>query len=456
MKRSKSHSMKRFTYLFIILALLAYSCKGPKYYIKEAQKYEREKDYDNAVANYAEAYSIDPNNRDAKKGFKKTGQKLLDELLGDMQSSYDAGQYKDAVDQYKKTEKYYNNVKSRGIELDFPEDAKTLYASAQEQYLKNLYLDAANAISRADYGEAKNKIDELRNNDPGYEGLQALERSLEVDPIYMNGQNAYNKGQKLIAIQYFNKVNKIYPGYRETNTFLSDLEKLPKQYLVLFPIENKSREMGIDRLIYKAIEKKLFDMQSSLLTIGDETMVQNELIKASKNSQPPYDDASIIQVSKTMTASKAVVMSVTDLDEEPLTNTENFQIAYARERVVYWDPYYGQTTNYQWREVKYKEVEEGVKYAIYVKIRIFDPVTGTMVYNDVVTKSVISKVKYARYDGDYNDLYPTMGYVSQNELNKWRTRFTAEKDRKSKTELIDIVVKAANDELAEIIFSKLN
>jgi hypothetical protein len=149
-------------------------------------------------------------------------------------------------------------------------------------------------------------------------------------------------------------------------------------------------------------------------------------------------------------------MSVTDLDEEPLTNTENFQIAYARERVVYWDPYYGQTTNYQWREVKYKEVEEGVKYAIYVKIRIFDPVTGTMVYNDVVTKSVISKVKYARYDGDYNDLYPTMGYVSQNELNKWRTRFTAEKDRKSKTELIDIVVKAANDELAEIIFSKLN
>ena len=72
--------MKRFTYLFIILALLAYSCKGPKYYIKEAQKYEREKDYDNAVANYAEAYSIDPNNRDAKKGFKKTGQKLVDEL----------------------------------------------------------------------------------------------------------------------------------------------------------------------------------------------------------------------------------------------------------------------------------------------------------------------------------------------------------------------------------------
>jgi tetratricopeptide (TPR) repeat protein len=448
--------MKRYTYLLCLFALLTVSCHGPKFFIKEAQKFERVKDYDNAVANYAEAYSMDPSNRDAKKGFKKTGQKLLDELLDEMRSSYDAGQYKDAVAQYKKTDKYYNNVKSRGVELDFPEDARTMYKTALENYLNNLYLDAANAISRGDYSNARINLDELRTNDPGYEGLQALERSLEVDPIYINGQNAYNKGQKLIAIQYFNQVNKIYPGYRETNNFLAELSKLPKQFVSLFPIENKSREMGIDRLIYKGVEKKLFDMQSSLLAVGDETMVQNELIKANKNSQPPYDDNTVIQIAKSMTATKAVLISVTDLSEEPLANSENFQIAYAREKVVYWDPYYGQTTNYQWREVKYKEVEEGVKYAIYIKVRIFDPVSGMMVYNDVVTKSVISKVKYARYDGDYSDLYPTMGYVSQTELNKWRNRFSAEKDRKSKNELIDILVKAANDELSEIIFSKLN
>jgi len=151
-----------------------------------------------------------------------------------------------------------------------------------------------------------------------------------------------------------------------------------------------------------------------------------------------------------------VVITVTDLSEDPIGNSENFQIAYAREKVVYWDPYYGQTTNYQWRETKYKEVEEGVKYAIFIKVKIYDPVTGTIVYNDVVTKSVISKVKYAKYENDYNDLYPTMGYISQTELNKWRARFTAEKDKKSKTELIDILVKAANDEIYDIIFSKLN
>src|SRR5690348_10172807 len=113
--------MKRSFYL-VLIAFLLFSCHGAKYYLKEAQKYEKEKDYDNAVANYAEAYLQDPSNRDAKKGFKKTGQKLLDQLLDQMQEAYDEGRYKDAIDQYIKTDKYYNKVKDRGIDLTFPEE----------------------------------------------------------------------------------------------------------------------------------------------------------------------------------------------------------------------------------------------------------------------------------------------------------------------------------------------
>lgn len=447
--------MKRYIYSLLIFLVL-FSCQGAKYYIKEAQKYEKQKDYDNAVANYAEAYSIEPDNREVKKGFIKTGQKLLDQLIDQMQSSYDAGEYKETVEKYKKTDKYYNNVQDRGIKLDFPDTARAVYKSAVDQYLRNLYLDAANAINSGNYSIAETNIDELKNNDANYEGLQGLDQALVADPIYVNGQNAYKKGQKLIAIQYFTKVNNLYPGYRETNTFLAELNQLPKQTISLFPVENKSREMAMDRLVYKGIEKKLLDMQSSLLSIGDETMVQNELLKANKGAQPPFDDNTVLQISKNMLATKAVLISVTELTEDALENGENFQIAYAREKVTYWDPYYGQTTTYQWRETKYKEVEEGVKYAIYIKIRIFDIETGTVLYNDVVTKSVISKVKYAKYDADYNDLYPAQGYISQTELSKWRARFTAEKDKKSKNDLIDILVKAANDDLVEIIFSKLN
>jgi len=436
--------------------LFLFSCHGVKYYIKEAQKYEKEKDYDNSVANYAEAYQQDPSNKDAKKGFKKTGQKLLDQLLDQMQESFDEGRYKDAVDQYKKTDKYYNNVKSRGIELEFPEEKRTLYQTSLDLYLQRLFQNAMANINSENYSKAGENIDELKQSDPSYPGLSDLEKSLQVDPIYKNALNAYNKGQKLIAVQQFNQVNNIYPNYRETANYLAEMDKLPKQTLAFFPIENKSLEQNLDRMVYKGVEKKLLTMQSALFTVSDETTVQNELLKANKVAPPPYDDNSIIQISKTLLATKAVVITVTDLSEDPIGNSENFQIAYAREKVVYWDPYYGQTTNYQWRETKYKEVEEGVKYAIFIKVKIYDPVTGTIVYNDVVTKSVISKVKYAKYENDYNDLYPTMGYISQTELNKWRARFTAEKDKKSKTELIDILVKAANDEIYDIIFSKLN
>lgn len=447
--------MKKIGYI-LMAALLLVSCHGAKYYVKQGDKYAKQRDYDNAVANYAEAYSIDPNNKDAKKGFKKYGQKLLDEILEEMQTSHQSGSYKDAVQQYKRAEKFYNKVKDRGIDLDFPDDAKTVYQASLEQYLRDVYLDAANAINAGNYPSAKNYIDELRNNDPNYEGLRVLELAYESDPIYMQGVDAYNKNQKLKAIQYFTKVSKMNPGYRQTDTYMAELSKLPKQMVALFPIENKSREQYVDRDVYKAIEKGLMEMQSPLLSIADETMVQNELLKANKFTQPPFDDVTVLQISQSLTATKAVLVTIADVSEEPLANSENFQIAYARERVIFWDPYYGQTTQYRWRETKYKEVEEGVKYAIYIKIKIYDSQTGQLVLNDVVNKSVISKVKYARYDGDYNDLYPTTGYVSQTELNKWRSRFTAEKDRKSKSELLSILVNAATGELNDLVFSKLN
>jgi tetratricopeptide (TPR) repeat protein len=446
---------KRFFYILLLSSIL-FSCHGAKYYLKEAQRYEKEKDYDNAVANYAEAYSIDPSDRDAKKGFKKTGQKLLDQLIDNMQETYNNKNYKDAMDQYQKIDKYYNKVKDRGIDLNFPDSIRNIYSQSKQNYASGLYSDASAAITVGNYSKAKTSLDELRQLDPGYEGLQALEKALVVDPMYMDGLNAYNKGQKLIAIQYFTKVNNQYPGYRETTTYLNELSKLPKQSISFFPIENKSRELGLDRLVYKGVERKLLEMQSALFTVADETMVQNELLKANKNSQPPYDDNTIVQISKTLGVTKAVQITVSDLTEDPLANSESFQMAYVREKVVYWDPYYGQTTNYQWRETKYKEIEEGVKYAIFIKLRIFDPVTGALVYNDIITKSVISKVKYAKYDGDYNDIYPTMGYISQTELNKWRARFTAVSDKKSKEELINILVKSANEDITDVIFSKLN
>jgi hypothetical protein len=67
---------------------------------------------------------------------------------------------------------------------------------------------------------------------------------------------------------------------------------------------------------------------------------------------------------------------------------------------------------------------------------MLDVKTGLTQVSNVIEKSIVSQLKYATYDGPIEDLYPTTGYISQNDLRKWKARFDAAKDRKSDEELI--------------------
>lgn len=447
--------MKKYILLLVITSFIWISCRGPQYYIKEAKKYEKARNWDQATAHYAEAYALAPNNNDAKKGFKKAGQRLLNELVEDMESSLTKGDFKSALEQQKKINRYFSNVKSRGIELKMPSNIDSLMNVTKESFLLQQEDKAFIAINQGLYKVANEALSDIRSNDPFRPSISKIENAIKAEPIYRDGINAFDKNQKFSALQYFKQVETIYPGYRDTKTYMDKLISTTKQKLVLFPIENTSKELNLDALLYKVLDKKFMTLQSELVSYADQLLVQNELLKLKKPTSPPFDDATTINVSTTLMGTKSITLSLIELREEKLDNLEQLVIAYVKEKVIYNDPYYGQMTNYQYRETKYRDVEEGTRYTIYLKMKIIDISNNTILYNDILTKSIVNKLKYARYDGDYNDLTPTTGYISTNDLNIWRKRFAAERDKKSRAELIDLVLNSTADEIYNIVLNKL-
>lgn len=438
--------------LFSLSLFVFVSCNGPKYLVNQGKKYEKERDYENAVIKYAEAYSKDPKNKDAIKGMKKAGGRLLKDKLEGFYDAYNEKNYTGAIIEYKDAEKLITNLERRSVVLTIPDSTRNHYKDAISKHTRTLYLEGAKNIDSGNYEKAREIINEIEKFDKEFEQLSTLKLALEADPFYKRGMEAYKKGDKGNAIVQLLKVQEIYPDYRETTKIINELKSGSTVKLAYLPLENLTQEIALGRELSSMIEVELFRMQNPLLQIYNPSSIGY----APLNNGQFQDDKSIIALGNSAGVDFVVLPSVVGFKVENSTPNEVFNVGYIKERILYFDPYFGQTTNYQYREIKYKEITEETKVTIQLKYRIISVKSGTTIMTDMLSKSVINIVKYADYNGPLEDLYPTTGYINQNELRKWRARFTAKSDKKPLSELTKItqeeLAKQFSGDIVKIVF----
>ncbi|MBE2246947.1 MAG: hypothetical protein IAE67_06785 [Candidatus Competibacteraceae bacterium] len=432
--------MKNF--IWIIIILLIAGCTGPKYYVKQAQKYEKQKNYEQAVVNYNEALLQDPNHKDARKGLKKSGQRLMNELIKSFDDAYNSGNYLKAIEKYQEIDRLKKNVERRKIDLEIPDDLNTAYKTCIENQCREYYHSALRTIDNRDYELTSDFIRKIEKIDPTYEHLGQLRTAVKADPYYTSAIDAYNRGEFARSYQSFQQVEKIDPGYRETAKYMEELGKKYAISVALFPLENQTQNLQLSDQLYQSLESELFKQRSRIMQVSDKETIAEALRKANIPVYLPLSEKDALNVSKSLGTNRYILCTLNQTTNEKMPRQEEIKTAYLKERVLYFDQWSGtQMSNYQYREIKYKEVSEEIKFSITMRYRIFDSTTGTLTYSNQINKAVINQIKFAEYTGVTEDLYPTTGYISQTDLRKWRSRFDAANDRKSDQELLNILIR---------------
>lgn len=427
--------MKKGVVLFFILGLgILFSCNGPKQLVNQGKKYEKERNYEEALNKYSEAHSKDPKNKDAIKGMKKAGGKILKERLDDFNNAYRLSNYSGAIDIYHDCEVMVENLEKKEVYLSIPDSTKENYKRSVSRQVNALYMEAAKNIDAGKYQKAKELANEIEKYDDTFDQLKSLRLSIEADPYYQKGLDAYNRGDKSTAITELTKVQEIYPDYRDTKKIIEELVSGSMVKIGYIPVDNQSKEPALGKEMNDMLTAEMNRMQNQLLKVYNGTSMS---YAPAKNGAVP-DDKMLINMGKAISLDKLLVASVVSYNVETSPGQQDWIVAYVKEKVITQDPYYGQMVNYQYREVKYKEVSEETKVTIVFKYRLMNVKDGNIIYNDVLTKSVINKVKYADYDGVLEDLYPNTGYINQNDLKKWRSRFTAKSEVKPVSEITTI------------------
>ncbi len=423
-------------------------CDSPRALVGKGNKYAKQKEYEQSIAYYMAAANKKPGYDKALDGMKKSGQRAINTYLKAFSKAYGEENYTEALDAYLQAKGLSENVAKYKVKLRFQEEYETNYKKVADIAVSKLYHQAILAVDNGQYAKAKTLSAQIERYDSNFEGLENLNKAIDAAPFYDKGLEALKKGARGDAYNLFYKANSILPGYKSSKTLLAELEKTSKVYLTFFPFTHRTNYPNITVELYQDLQKSLLAEKNPLLYF------------VNSNKLPSLDsnNSSVVNISaltKGVEANRALIVEVLEYNAKQLPSRSVNKTAFLRRQVIYNDGWYGQSVGYEYAQTSYQEITEEIKMTLSVLYYIIDADKAEIIATDSISKSVINVIKYAQYDGDYNMLFPNTGYISNQDLAKWRSRFNSKSDRKSIEELSGIVKKELLKDLQSSLLHKV-
>jgi hypothetical protein len=121
-----------------------------------------------AANSYYVALQKKRTNVDAQIGMKKTGQLVLNTMLGEFARAKNFGSKKEAVYSFHAARDYRDKIRGVGVELQLADFYLTDYEHAKNAYLLELYDQGTSLLEEQKFSDAEVKFNEIRRLDPNY------------------------------------------------------------------------------------------------------------------------------------------------------------------------------------------------------------------------------------------------------------------------------------------------
>lgn len=421
--------------------------------LKRAADLESEGNYRDAANVYNEVLFRSPGHKTARTGLQRSSQFVLDEMLSAFWRFYQLENYEEALQEYQKAKNFERRVATQQIRLEWPSHYEEYYREAVNGRCRALYLEAAKALDARNYSQVTKYIREIQALKPDYEGIETLKQAVELDPVYNQAMEAMRNNQPGVAISLLSQISMKAPEYRDTKTLLEQLRSSKKLNIAILPIEDYSGQLNTGRELSSHIINQLLALRNPLLQLIDREYTERILEEQMFGLSGLVDEATAANAGRLLGGTTVLVGTITNVTiHNPGPQFER-RLAYIRERVQYYDGFTGmRMANWQFRETYYEEVTEETKVSITFKYRLLSTESGRILDSDVITRSAVHTLHYARYSGTVEELYPTTGNISTSELHRWRQRFDAKSDASSIEQLLNIV----EEDIAKEVAAQIN
>lgn len=394
-------------YILIFLSIILLTSCASKRYAKKGLEFEMVGYYEKAAEMYYISLVKNYNNVDAAIGLKKTGQLTLDKILGQFLNNYNADMAKEAVYKYIESEKYYNKVKSVGVELNFPNHYGDYYAEVKNIYLEQVYNEAYLLLEDESFAKAEIKFNEILLIDPSYGDVDELKKKAHYEPIYRKGKDYLEHEKYRSAYYNFQDILVNLHQYRDSKE-LSDIA-LSNALLTIAIVDfsNITKYSNLEKQLQSNIEKQLSEVNSPFIKIVDrdnkERITSEQILTLLGN----VDEAVSSKAGK-MLGVKALLIG--ELQEFRINDgrlKKGEKKGYIKETIT-------ETKNGEkvkktvYHKVKYYEYEQSRSITCKFQYKLISTETAEVLVSDIITATANDKIQYIKFEG--NDSKLVQGY----------------------------------------------
>ncbi|MBN2173852.1 MAG: hypothetical protein JW731_06960 [Bacteroidales bacterium] len=408
--------MKKLLPFYLICFLIIAGCAS-KRFTKKADKFEEAGLYQDAAEYYYEAAKRKDSNVDAKLGLRKNGQLVLENKLFEFNKAYQQADYKTSVYNFLDAEKYYNKIKSVGVNLDFPEIDRSHYIEAKEEYLQVRYAEGLDNLNREDFDAARKIFEEITEIDRNYKDAAENYKTAKYEPMYRDGISQLDNGLYRKAYYTFNGIIQGTGQYKQSSTLMDEARE---KGTITILITDFSGSNYNEREYAKDITSNIKSQINSL---------DNPFIRVMDASGAPgspsgnfFNGTEIDMQAANLAGIDALLIG--NVDNVTLISgklNKTIQPGYIREVTKIKNEAGEEVEKINYHKTEYEEYSIRNQSGLEMNFKLVSTETSEILVSDAYTLSNADDAHYAKFKGDKNNLVP--GY--------WKY-----KDRKSSEDVV--------------------
>ncbi|MFA9221306.1 MAG: CsgG/HfaB family protein [Sediminibacterium sp.] len=404
--------MKNWLYLLAVTLLLStQACQNSKHYTKLAHKQEAAGLEKEASESYYAALRKKRGNMGAQIGLKKTGQTVLNGMLGEFSQKSSIGYKKEAVYLFLAAKDYQAKIKGVGVDLLIVDFYQEDFEKVKKSYLTELYEIGTKLLEETKYAAAESNFNEIVRLDPNFKDVRDLRDIAYLEPIYQKAQADYEAKHYRAAYNGFIKVQERKLDYKESAELKNKSLEKGKYTIALVPFSNGTNTRGCDIKATAYILNALTQINDPFLQVIDRENLNNILAEQRIQMSGIFSESNAVEIGKISGAKALITGTVLNhtvqngqLIKETKNGFESYQVKKVNaEGKTFYDTEY--------KPIQFDEYRDYAESNISIKYNITSIETGSLIKNGIFTENNKDEVIYAVYGGNASNLFPATGNV---------------------------------------------